>query len=182
MLKSHRKWIRGIVTAAIAIALVGGGAAAYGALLPNPASWALTDTQVAQARQALLLTATQSDPSATAGVVGRVTGGWPSNIDSGVAFGTDRGAANTAMGEPKAVSGAEAQHEVVCAEAHGQFTTANQPHPPGAQLQTYSYAVVCFDPATGAVTDTGYDNTPISSSFSTVTKLDVTSAITQTVN
>lgn len=182
MLTKRRKWVIGIAAAAIAAAAVSGAAVASAALQPNPADWALSATQVAQARQALLLTATQTAPSAAPGVSGRVIGAWPANIIAGTAFGTDRGAANTAMGEPRAVTGAAVQAQVVCAEAHGQFSTATLPHPPGAQTQTYAYAVVCFDPTTGDVTDTGYDNSSVSGSFTNAIKLDVSSAITQTVN
>jgi hypothetical protein len=174
--------INRIAAAAVAAAVVSGAAVASAALQPNPADWSLSATQVAQARQALLLTATQTAPSAAAGVPGRVTGAWPSNITAGTAFGTDRGAANAAMGEPKAVTGASVQVKVVCAEAHGRFSTASLPHPAGAQVHTYTYAVICFDPTTGKVTDTGYDNSSVIGSFTGATKLDVTSPITQTVN
>ena len=172
----------GLAIAVGVAVLVGGGFVVASAVLPsNPADWALSATQVAQARQALMLTATETDPSIAASATGRAEGAWPSNITSGIAFGTDRGAANAAMGEPGAVNGAQREHRVVCAEAHGQFSTASLTHPAGGQVRRYSYAVICFDPDTGVVTDTGYDNRSVSGSFTDTVKLDVTSAIAHTV-
>ena len=141
MLTTRRKWVLGLTITAVAAAVISGAAVASAALQPNPADWALSATQVAQARQALMLTATRTAPDAAVGASGRVTGAWPSNITDGTAFGTDRGAANAAMGEPKAATGSEVQHQVVCAEAHGHFSTASLPHPAGARVQTYTYAV-----------------------------------------
>lgn len=174
---TRRKWIiAGSVTAITVAAVVAGSA---GVSAQPETDWSLNATQVAQARQALMLVATKTDP-ATAGKSPRVTGAWPANIASARAFGTDRAAANAAMGEPKGAPESDTRH-VVCAEAHGQFSTATLPHPPGAPAQTYSYAVICFDPTTGNVMDTGYDNKPVTGTFASSQALNVTNAITGTV-
>lgn len=178
MLKTtHRNWIIGLGATAVvaAVALVGSGSVSAA-----PSSdWALNSTQQAQARQALMLVATQADPSASAKSA-RAAGAWPSNIAEGSAFGTDRATANAAMGEPKAAP-AEDTRPVVCAEARGKFSNANTPRPYGSPVQTFSYAVVCFDPATGDILDSGYDNKPLTGKFTNKHSLNVTSAITSIV-
>jgi len=126
--------------------------------------------------------ATESDSSSSAGMHARVTGSWPSNIKSGRAFGTNRAAADAAMDEPQAAPAADANRAVVCAEAQGTFSTANMPHPPGAPVQTYTYAVICFDPATGQITDTGYDNKPLTRTFKNSHAVNTTNAINGVVN
>jgi hypothetical protein len=55
------------------------------------------------------------------------------------------------------------------------------PHPAGSPTQTYTYAVVCFDPSTGDVLDTGYDNKPLVGKFSNAHALDVIDRITSIV-
>ncbi|MCU1528956.1 MAG: hypothetical protein JWP75_2719 [Frondihabitans sp.] len=177
----RKRWsVFGVVVIASA-AVVTGFAAASAAPQPNPADWSLSPTQIALARQALMLTATQMAPAGAIGAPGRITGAWPSNLTDGTAFGTDRGAANAAMGEAGAVTGADATHQVICVEAHGHFSTASLPHPQGTQPQTYTYAVTCFDPTTAKVTDTGYTNSTVRGTFNSRTKLNITNAITHTV-
>jgi hypothetical protein len=188
---SRRRWILGLGTAAAAVAVVIVGSASVEAAprasaiaqtsSTSATDWSLSGTQLAQARQALMLMATQSDP-ATAGKSARVTGAWPSNLTAGSAFGTDRAAANAAMGEPGAAPATDAQHPVVCAEGHGQFSTADVSRPAGSPVQTYTYVVICFDPTTGNILDTGYDNKPLNRAFTGIRTLDITSAITSTVH
>lgn len=177
MLTRRRKWILGLSvgTAAIAIAVVGSTSVSA----QSSTDWSLNSTQVAQARQALMLMATQSDPAQT-GKGARVTGAWPSNITAGRVFGTDRAAANAAMGEAKAVPATDTR-QVVCTEGRGEFSTAGIPRPPGSPVQTYTYVLVCFDPTTGNVLDTGYDNKPVTRTFASSQTLNITSAITSTV-
>jgi hypothetical protein len=177
MLTRRRKWILGLGAAAVSVAVVLAGSASVGAA--SSTDWSLNTRQVAQARQALMLIATQSNPAAP-GKSARVTGPWPPNITVGTAFGTDRVAANAAMGEPKAAPATDTR-SVVCAEGHGQFSTADTPRPPGSTPQVFTYAVVCFDPATGNILDTGYNNKPLTGRFNSTVSLDVASAITSTV-
>ncbi|WP_162939971.1 hypothetical protein [Gryllotalpicola protaetiae] len=175
--RNRRKWIVIASVAAIgAIAAIGSGTVASA---QSTSDWGLSPTQAAQARQALMLVGTQSDPSNPTAAA-RVTGSWPENIASGRAIGTDRSTALTAMGEPQK-SPAGATKPVVCAEGHGKFSTANMPHPAGSPTQTYTYAVVCFDPSTGDILDTGYDNKPLAGNFSNAQALNVIDRITNTV-
>lgn len=123
-----------------------------------------------------MLVATESDPSAPI-IRPRETGAWPSNISSGSAFGTDRGTANTAMGEPGAAPASDDSRRVVCAEAEGQFSTEGQSHPLGAVAQVSRYVVVCFDASTGDILDIGFDNRA-TGTFTNRVALNVTDPIT----
>lgn len=134
----------------------------------SPKDWSLTDTHVAQARRALMLMATQSEGDATRPP--RVKGAWPGNVTSGRGFGTDRATANAAMGTPGAGPAGDTR-PVVCVEGHGSFSTAATPRPPGAPAKTYAYAVTCFDPTTGEVLDTGFDDKPITAHFASTRSL-----------
>jgi hypothetical protein len=173
MLIARRKWILGLAAATVvAVAAVVAGAASANSA--SPSDWAISAAQATQARHALLYIATSSDPSTA--VKARTAGSWPANITSGRAIGTDRVQANAAMGTPRAVSATDTQ-QVVCVEAHGQFSTANTPRPHGSPAQTYSYAVVCYDPSNGNITDTGFDNKPMSGTFTSNVSLDITSPV-----
>lgn len=182
MLNRRRRWTFALSSGALAVVTLVVASTAGASNSPSDsADWALTNIQIAQARQALMLVATQSDPSAPTSTP-RATGAWPSNISSGSAFGTDRGTANTAMGEPGAAPASDDSRPVVCAQAQGQFSTAGQTHPPGAVAQIFSYAVICFDASSGDILDTGFDNHAVTGNFTNRVALNVTDPITSTVS
>ncbi len=178
MLKRGPRWLLGLSVAAVVGTAILSASTTAGA--SSSADWPLNDHQIGQARQALMLVSTQSDPNA-AGRGARATGAWPANIQSARAFGTNRAVANEAMGSPKAAPADDEGRLVVCTEAHGTFSTAGVPRPPGAPIQTFSFAIVCFDPATGDILDSGFDDKPAVGTFDQATKVDVSQPITATV-
>lgn len=140
----------------------------------SPKDWSLTAKETAQARKALMLMATRSQPDSTE--QGRVHGAWPKNLTSGRSWGTDRATANVAMGTPGSAPAAD-HRPVICVEARGTFSTSSVPHPPGAPVKTYSYATHCFDPTTGDVLDMGYDDKPATKAFASARSVDIQSPL-----
>lgn len=140
----------------------------------SPKDWSLSAKETAEARKALMLLVTQSQPNSTN--TGRVHGAWPKNLTSGRSWGTDRATANAAMGTPGSAPATD-HRPVVCVEARGTFSTSSLPRPPGAPVKTYSYVTSCFDPTTGDTLDMGYDDKPVTKAFASARPVDTDSPL-----
>lgn len=139
----------------------------------SPEDWNLTPAISAQATRAIFAFATQTEPDADGRA--RTAGEWPANVFTARSLGTTRIAANRAMGTPDAAPGDS--RPVACAEAQGSFSTATLPRPQGSPVVTYEYAVICFDPTTGEVLDTGLDDRPLNREFASSRAIDVRAAL-----